>query len=65
MANKGDKRNMDEIKGRAKRAWGEATDDNQMKNQGTVDKISGKLKEGIENVRDRANDLMDRKGNKR
>jgi uncharacterized protein YjbJ (UPF0337 family) len=38
-------RNIDEAKGRAKRAAAELTDDEKLKREGTVDKAAGKAKE--------------------
>lgn len=61
---KRDRTNLDDIKGRAKRAYGEATDNQNAKDQGTVDKVSGKIKSGIDNVRDKAHDIVDRKHKK-
>jgi uncharacterized protein YjbJ (UPF0337 family) len=40
--------NMDEARGRAKRAAGELTDDDKLKREGTVDKAAGKAKEGVD-----------------
>jgi uncharacterized protein YjbJ (UPF0337 family) len=41
-------KNMDEIKGRTKRAAGELTDDDRLKREGSVDKASGKAKNAID-----------------
>jgi uncharacterized protein YjbJ (UPF0337 family) len=38
---------MDEAKGRAKKAVGEATDDKSMKDRGRIDKASGKAKKAV------------------
>jgi uncharacterized protein YjbJ (UPF0337 family) len=40
--------NMDEARGRAKRAAGELTDDDKLKREGTVDKAAGKAKESVD-----------------
>jgi uncharacterized protein YjbJ (UPF0337 family) len=40
--------NMDEARGRAKRAAGELTDDDKLTREGTVDKAAGKAKEGVD-----------------
>lgn len=64
MGNRDDKTNMDEIKGRAKRAWGEATDSDDAREHGTVDKVSGKIKAGIETVREKAHDMLERNRDK-
>ena len=42
----------DEAKGRIKEATGKLTGDKDLQNEGKVDKGSGKLKEGIDKVRD-------------
>jgi uncharacterized protein YjbJ (UPF0337 family) len=44
--------NTDEAKGRVKEAAGNLTGDKDLKNEGKADKASGKLKEGIDKVRD-------------
>jgi uncharacterized protein YjbJ (UPF0337 family) len=51
--------NLDEAKGRAKRAAGELTDDDRLKHEGTIDKASGKAKETIDKVADKAKGLTD------
>jgi len=43
--------NIDEGKGRAKKAAGEATGNRRLKREGAVDKASGGLKRGIDRVR--------------
>jgi uncharacterized protein YjbJ (UPF0337 family) len=49
--------NLDEAKGRAKRAAGELTDDDQLRKEGTIDKGAGKAKETIDKAKDKAKDL--------
>jgi uncharacterized protein YjbJ (UPF0337 family) len=44
--------NTDEAKGRVKEAAGNLTGDKDLKDEGKTDKASGKLKEGIDKVRD-------------
>jgi uncharacterized protein YjbJ (UPF0337 family) len=44
--------NKDEAKGRLKEAAGNVTGDKDLKNEGKTDQASGKLKEGIDKVRD-------------
>jgi uncharacterized protein YjbJ (UPF0337 family) len=44
--------NTDDAKGRVKEATGNLTGDKDLKNEGKADKASGKLKEGIDKVRD-------------
>lgn len=43
---------LDQAKGRIKKAIGELTDDQELKNEGTIDKVAGKVKEGVEKVKD-------------
>ncbi len=42
----------DEMKGRVKKAVGELTGDDKLKREGTIDKVAGKVKQGIENVQE-------------
>lgn len=42
----------DEAKGRIKKAVGELTNNERLKNEGTVDKAAGKIKQGVDKVRD-------------
>jgi uncharacterized protein YjbJ (UPF0337 family) len=51
--------NMDELKGRAKRATGELTDDDRLKREGSVDKAAGKAKGFVDKVADKAKDKVD------
>jgi uncharacterized protein YjbJ (UPF0337 family) len=51
--------NMDEAKGRAKRAAGELTDDEELKREGTVDKAAGKAKEAVDKAADKTKSLME------
>jgi uncharacterized protein YjbJ (UPF0337 family) len=44
--------NKDDAKGRLKEAAGNVTGDKDLKNEGKVDQASGKLKEGVDKVRD-------------
>jgi uncharacterized protein YjbJ (UPF0337 family) len=50
---------LDEVKGRTKRAVGELTDDEKLKREGSVDKASGKLKKGVDKTADKAKELLD------
>ncbi len=43
---------MDEAKGRVKKAVGELTGDERLKREGTVDKAAGKVKQGVDHVKD-------------
>ncbi len=42
---------MDKAKGRIKKAVGELTGDKKMKREGTIDKLSGNMKSGINKVK--------------
>jgi uncharacterized protein YjbJ (UPF0337 family) len=46
--------NPQELKGRAKEAAGDLTDDKDLKREGQVDKAAGKAKEGLDKVSDKA-----------
>ena len=52
--------NMDEAKGRTKRAAGELTDDDSLKREGTVDKAAGEAKEAIDKAADKAKHVMEK-----
>lgn len=45
--------NTDETKGKLKEAAGDLTDNQDLKNEGKTDKASGKLKDGIDSVKDK------------
>jgi uncharacterized protein YjbJ (UPF0337 family) len=49
----------DEMKGRAKEALGDLTDDKDLKREGKADKAAGKTKQAAENVRDKVDDAVD------
>lgn len=51
--------NADQIKGRVKEAAGDLTDDDELKAEGKLDKASGKVKEVLEDVKDKAGDVVD------
>lgn len=51
--------NMDEIKGRAKEAAGDVTDDDELKAEGKADKASGKVKDAVDSAKDKADDAVD------
>jgi uncharacterized protein YjbJ (UPF0337 family) len=44
-----------------KRAAGELTDDDDLKREGSVDKGSGKVKEAVDTVADKAKDMLGKK----
>jgi uncharacterized protein YjbJ (UPF0337 family) len=59
---KDDKRmdpNTDDLKGRAKEAVGDLTDNDDLKREGKTDRASGKVKDAIDRVEDKAKDLVD------
>jgi uncharacterized protein YjbJ (UPF0337 family) len=53
-------KNKDDAKGRLKEAAGSLTDDNELKQEGKVDRATGKVKEGIENAADKVKDALRR-----
>ena len=46
----------DEMKGRAKEAVGDLTDDDELKREGKVDQASGKIKGKVDDIKDKLND---------
>jgi uncharacterized protein YjbJ (UPF0337 family) len=50
----------DDIKGRAKEAVGDLTDDQDLKNEGRADRTAGKAKDVIDDVKDKAEDVVDK-----
>lgn len=49
---------MDEGKGRAKEALGDATGDQDLKDEGKVDRASGKIKDKVGGVADKAKEML-------
>jgi uncharacterized protein YjbJ (UPF0337 family) len=49
---------FDEMKGRAKEAAGDLTDDDDLKNEGKVDKAKGSVKDKVDRVADKAKDAV-------
>jgi uncharacterized protein YjbJ (UPF0337 family) len=49
----------DDLKGRAKEAVGDLTDNDELKKEGKADRAGGKAKEVIENADEKAKDLVD------
>jgi uncharacterized protein YjbJ (UPF0337 family) len=49
---------FDEVKGRAKEAAGDVTDDDSLKHEGKVDKTVGKVKDKVEEVADKIKDKL-------
>jgi uncharacterized protein YjbJ (UPF0337 family) len=52
--------NTDDLKGRAKEAVGDLTDNRDLKREGKVDRASGKAKEFVDDVKDKADDVIDK-----
>jgi len=50
--------NMDDMKGRAKEAAGDLTDNDNLKREGKADKATGKVKEAVDAVGDKVKDLL-------
>lgn len=48
----------DETQGRAKQAAGDLTDDQKLKNEGKVDSATGKIKDKLDEVADKAKKAM-------
>ena len=48
----------DDLKGRAKKAAGDLTDDDSLKNEGRVDRASGKIKDAVGDTADKAKDAI-------
>ena len=48
----------DDLKGRAKKAGGELTGDDDLKREGTVDKASGKVKDAVGGTADKVKDVV-------
>lgn len=54
---------FDETKGRLRKAWGEATGNEEQKRKGSVEKGEGKLKENIERGADALKGMFDKNRN--
>jgi len=51
---------FDEVKGRAKEAVGDATDNDDLKREGKADKAAGKVKQKVSGAVDKVKDAVDR-----
>jgi len=51
---------LDKMKGRAKQAVGDLTDDEDLKREGKIDETAGKAKEKVGDLKDKAEDTIDR-----
>ena len=49
----------DQLKGDVKQAIGDATDDDDLRNEGKVDHAAGRVKETIGKAKDKADDAVD------
>jgi len=45
--------NTDDLKGRAKQAAGDLTDDDDLKREGKLDQAEGKAKDAVDSIRDK------------
>lgn len=45
--------NFDEVKGRAKKTVGEATDNDDLKEEGSIDKVAGQMKSTFNDIVDK------------
>lgn len=52
--------NTDDLQGRAKEALGDLTDDKDLKREGQVDQATGKVKDAVDDVAEKAKDVLDR-----
>lgn len=49
---------VDELKGRGKEAWGDATNDDQKRGEGQFDQLKGNAKQGIADAKDKVDDVV-------
>ena len=50
---------VEEMKGEAKQAWGDATGDDRTKAEGMLDEAKGKIQQGLGDLKDKADELKD------
>jgi uncharacterized protein YjbJ (UPF0337 family) len=50
--------NTDDLKGRAKEAVGDLTDNDDLKREGKVDQATGKVKDAVDTVKDKVNEKL-------
>lgn len=50
----------EEYKGKAKEAWGDLTEDRDLKNEGQTDQASSKAKQNIDNAAEKVKDAADK-----
>jgi uncharacterized protein YjbJ (UPF0337 family) len=53
-------RNADDAKGRLKEAAGDLTGDEELKQEGKVDKATGRIKDGVEHAAEKVKDALKR-----
>ena len=51
---------VDKVKGRAKEAVGDVTDDDDLKREGKVDKATGSVKDKVDKAADKAKNVVNR-----
>ena len=51
---------MDKLKGRAKQAAGDLTDNDDLHDEGERDEAAGKVKDKVDDVKDSVNDAVDK-----
>lgn len=51
---------LEQVKGNIKETVGDATNNDNLEQKGKKDKASGKVKEVIDNVKDKASDVVDK-----
>ena len=51
---------LDQVKGNIKETVGDATNNDNLEQEGKKDKASGKAKEVVDNVKDKASDVVDK-----
>jgi uncharacterized protein YjbJ (UPF0337 family) len=54
-----DEGKFDEVKGRAKQAAGDLTDDDELKRSGKADEVGGKIKQTVEHAKDKIEEGVD------
>jgi uncharacterized protein YjbJ (UPF0337 family) len=52
--------NIDDLKGRAKEAAGDLTDNDALKREGKVDRAAGSVKDAVGDVADKAKDVVNK-----
>lgn len=51
---------VDDVKGRAKEAWGDVSGNEQAKSEGQADQALGKVKQGVADVKDKIDDAVEK-----